>query len=79
MKKPPFPKRNPGNSPPMIEGGGGVIHLNVKKPPHNERNRKTPPIRSRSYQKGHKCIPKTAILSQPFRNRHHMLLHTTTI
>ncbi len=29
MKKPPFPKRNPGNRPPMIEGGGA----RVKKPP----------------------------------------------
>jgi len=35
------------------------MHRNLKNPPHNERNQKTPPIRPRSYQKGHKCIPKT--------------------
>lgn len=37
------------------------MHRNLKKPPHNERNPKTPPIQPRSYQKGHKCIPKTAM------------------
>ena len=30
-----------------------------------QRNRKTPPTRSHSYQKGHLFIPKTPILSQP--------------
>ena len=37
------------------------MHRNLKKPLHHERNLKTPPIRPRSYQKGHKCIPKNAM------------------
>jgi hypothetical protein len=44
------------------------MHLNPKKPPHDERNLKTTPTRSHSYQKGHLFIPKTAILNQLFNN-----------
>jgi hypothetical protein len=32
---------------------GGVMHRSLKNPPPHERNRKTPPIRPRSYPKGH--------------------------
>ena len=49
-------------------GGGGVMHRSLKNPLPHERSRKTPPIRPHSYQKGHLFIPKTAILSQPFKN-----------
>jgi hypothetical protein len=47
------PKKEPWKPPSHDRGGRGVIHLNVKKPPPHERSRKTPPIRPRSYQKGH--------------------------
>jgi hypothetical protein len=46
------------------------MHLRAKTSPHSERNPKTPPMRSHSYQKGHLFIPKNAIHSQPFRNRY---------
>ena len=49
-------------------GRRGVMHRKPKKPPHNERNLKTAPTRSHSYQKGHLFMPKTAILSQPPKN-----------
>jgi hypothetical protein len=54
------------------------MHRNQKKPPYNKSNLKTPPIRSRSYQKGHLFIPKTTYLNQPFKNPNDRYPVTTT-
>jgi hypothetical protein len=61
----------------LHRGEGGVMHRSLKNPPPHERSRKTLPIRPRSYQKGHLFIPKTAILSQPFKNPYDHLPVTT--
>jgi len=45
------------------------MRLPVKNPPPHERNRKTTPTRSHSYQKGHLFIPKTAISGSNYNPR----------
>lgn len=54
------------------------MNRNMEKPPHNERNRKTSPIRSKSCQKGYFCNTKTVILGHmdKTQDRYHMILLT---